>query len=169
MCLYRVTVQYSTVQCSTVQYNDTHTISVVLCNYSTCSGTVHTAVAQRYWCTELQYHFKCNDLERSAPSKYVRFDVTSYNSVDKAAWLGKVTSQRHAWLTGNKMAAWIVAMATEKKQRCHVNVFSGTVVNWTCCVFLLISCMRAREVERIFGKGLIAGNGLVTVLLDCCR
>jgi hypothetical protein len=34
------------------------------------------------------------------------FDVTtSYNSVDRAAWLGKVTSQRHACRTGNKMAA----------------------------------------------------------------
>jgi hypothetical protein len=66
------------------------------------------------------------------------FDVTtSYNSVDRAAWLGKVTSQRHACRTGNKMAASTVAMATEKKQRCHVNVFSGTVVNWTCCVFVV--------------------------------
>jgi hypothetical protein len=33
------------------------------------------------------------------------FDVTSYNSVDRTAWLGKVTSQRHACRTGNKMAA----------------------------------------------------------------
>jgi hypothetical protein len=31
--------------------------------------------------------------------------TTSYNSVDRAAWLGKVTSQRHACRTGNKMAA----------------------------------------------------------------
>jgi hypothetical protein len=46
----------------------------------------------------------------------ILFDVTtSYNSVDRAAWLGKVTSQRHACRTGNKMAAWTVAMATEKK------------------------------------------------------
>jgi hypothetical protein len=33
------------------------------------------------------------------------FDVTSYNSVDRAVWLGKVTSQRHACRTGHKMAA----------------------------------------------------------------
>jgi hypothetical protein len=58
------------------------------------------------------------------------FDVTtSYNSVDRAAWLGKVTSQRHACRTiyNCRRSPW---------QRCHVNIFSGTVVNWTCCVFL---------------------------------
>ena len=39
---------------------------------------VYTAVAQRYKGTELQYHFKCNDLERSAPLKYVRFANIMY-------------------------------------------------------------------------------------------
>jgi hypothetical protein len=85
------------------------------------------------------YEFWHLQLKGLCPCGHV--DVTtSYNSVDRAAWLGKVTSQRHACRTGNKMAAWTVATATEKKQRFHVNFFSGTVVNWTCCVFFTLTC-----------------------------
>jgi hypothetical protein len=101
-----------------------------------------------YWLRRVQFTLSVG-LSCGKPT--VIFDVTtSYNSVDKAAWLGKVTSQRHACRTGNKMAAWTVAMAKEKKQRCHVNVFSGTAVNWTCCVFFVTS-NRFSPVKKTLG------------------
>jgi hypothetical protein len=54
---------------------------------------------------KLQYIRAISMINDHTPSA-TPFDVTtSYNSVDRAAWLGKVTSQRHACRTGNKMAA----------------------------------------------------------------
>jgi hypothetical protein len=83
------------------------------------SATVLYLIATATWCpgllylcvnttgpTECELLLFVNDLKPDVTRIGNGFDVTtSYNSVDRAAWLRKVTSQRHACRTGNKMAA----------------------------------------------------------------